>query len=122
MEGARYVIGWSMPVKSAMKLWSPRSDTNASVRPSGDQTGEPLVPRAKSDSAGFDPSIGAIQIRLSRTYAMRPVFGAIAGSSPSPSNMGEPPADGTVQTCIFAWMGLAAGSGSRLPSAGQLDP
>ena len=124
MDGARYRIGWSVPVNSAMKLWSPRSDTNASVRPSGDHAGDSLVPRAKNaDSAGFDPSIGAIQIRLvlherhaiavgrnRRLVALRRAASA------------QPPAVGTDQTCIFGWIGTAAGSGSRLPSAGQFDP
>src|SRR5690348_13732911 len=46
-----------------MKLWSPRSETNASLLPSGDHTIEPLSPRAKTSwLAGFDPSTGMDQI------------------------------------------------------------
>ena len=45
VEAAMNRIG-SPDVYNPMKLWSVRSDTNASVRPSGDHAGDSLVPRA----------------------------------------------------------------------------
>ena len=76
-----------------MKLWSPRLETNASVRTSGDHTGDSLLPRAKNAaSGGLEPSIGAIQTRRSRTNATRVPSGEIAGSSPSTSSRGADPA------------------------------
>ena len=84
-----------------MKLWSPRFETNASVRPSGDHAGDWLVPRAKNAASagfGFEPSIGTNQIRRSRTHATRIPSGAIAGSSHSPRSVGVPPATDTAQT------------------------
>src|SRR5450759_4661527 len=63
VDAARYRTGWVASVKRPMKLWSSRLETNDSVRPSADHAGDSLVPRAKNAcSAGFDPSIGAIQI------------------------------------------------------------
>src|SRR3954469_24666881 len=106
-----------------MKLWSSRSETNASAFPSGDQDGDSLEPRAKNAcSAGAPPSIGGIQIRLALTNATRSPAGAIAGSSPSPSSFGAPPVVAIDQICTRGCVALAAGFGCRLPSAGQLAP
>src|SRR5438093_871683 len=103
-----------------MRLWSPRFETKASVRPSGDHAGDSLAPRAKNAaSAGFDPSSGAIQIRRLFTKATRVLSGATCGSSPSPRSFGEPPATGTDHTCILGWIGLLAGLGG---SPARLDP
>ena len=107
-----------------MKLWSSRFDTNASDRPSGDHTGDSLVPRAKNAcSAGVDPSSGAIQMRWSLTKATRVPDGATAGVSPSPSSVGAaPPLVAIDQTCMRGCKALPAGFGCRLPSALQFDP
>ncbi len=69
----------------------------------------------------FDPSIGATQIRRSRSNATTFVRGATAGKSPSPSSTGVPPATAIDQTCTFGCTGSPAGSGARFPSAGQLE-
>src|SRR5207302_10216680 len=104
-------------------LWSSRFETKASVCPSGDHDGDSLEPFAKNAaSAGFDPSIGTIQMRRSFTNATRPVRGATTGSSPSARSFGAPPLAETGQTCIFGCAGLPVGLGSKLPSAGQLAP
>src|SRR5436190_461939 len=79
-----------------------------------------LAPRAKNAaSAGFDASIGAIQIRRLLTNATRLLSGATCGSSPSPRSFGGPPAIETDHTCILGWLELLAGFGA---STTRLDP
>ena len=66
--------------------------TKASVRPSGDHTGESFRPRAKNmRDAGLLPSIGATQISLSFSKATRLPSGEGTGRSPSPISTGAPP-------------------------------
>src|SRR5580765_27854 len=103
-----------------MKLWSPRLETNASVLPSGDQDGDPLVPRsANAASAFFEPSMGARKIFRSCVNATRVLSGEMAGESPSPSSVAGPPAVAIAHTCIFGAVGLAAGFGA---SPGRVAP
>src|SRR5437762_13924393 len=106
-----------------MTLWAARSETSASVLLSGDHAGDSLAPFAKkAGSAGFDPSIGASQIRRSFTNATRALRGATAGSSPSPRSFGVPPLADTDHTCIFGCSVPPVAFGMRLPSAGQFEP
>jgi hypothetical protein len=59
--------------------------------------------------AGALPSMGADQTWRSRSNATRSEPGEMAGASPAPSDMGVPPANGTVQIATSIGIGEAAG-------------
>ena len=66
--GAMYVTVRFLRSKTPMKLWSPRSLTNASFEPSGDHRGLLLVPHTLT--SGFSPlsiGVGAACARSRRT-------------------------------------------------------
>src|SRR5262245_14900393 len=95
VDGAMNRMEWP-GVNKPIKLWSVRSDTNASVCPSGDQVGASLVPRAETAScAGLEPSMGATQILRSLVNATRAPSGAMIGVSPSATSFGDPPESAT---------------------------
>lgn len=58
-EAASQRMGVAGPPYTPMNEWSPRLETNASLVPSGDQTGDPLLPREVSSGVAAElPSIG----------------------------------------------------------------
>src|SRR5690242_14405334 len=121
VDGARYWMGSDSERKIAMKLWSPRLVTNASLLPSGDHSGDPSEPRVKKKRlAGDDPSIGTTQTCRFFVYATRSPLGETTGSSPSASRFGVPPCADTAQISTLGCTGLELGSGGRFPSAFQL--
>ncbi len=105
-------MGVDSSANTPMKAWSPRLEAKASREPSGDHSGFPLLPLAENIRLAADePSMGTTEIWLLLTKATTSPLGETTGSSPSASNLGVPPANGTDQTWIFGATGSDAGLG-----------
>jgi hypothetical protein len=101
-----------------MKLWPPRSLTNAALFPSGDHLGCWLLPRANVSGFAFSlPEVGATQICFFADHSASSRLGEIWMSSQppslhpiSPSSRGTPLSIRTAHTCCVRFSTLLVGS------------